>query len=332
MSEIKNRIRALVLFSGGLDSILAVLLLKEQNIEVVGICFSTPFFDCQKGEDIAKELKIKLIKKDISSKFWSILKKPVYGYGRNMNPCLDCHLLMLKEAKKLMKKVKADFVATGEVLGERPFSQNKNALDILAHKSGLEDLLLRPLSAKLLPLTIPEKKGWVDREKLLAIAGRRRIIQINLAQKWKIKNYPTPASGCLLTDPGYSFRLKRLLKIRPSLNINDAQLIKYGRFFIKDKSLIIIGRNNEENLIIKKMALDSDIIMQAAKFKGPTTLIRNYNYKKINESIIKKSAQLTGGYGKGRNENLLEIIYYSPKRPNKINSIIVKPQKPKIIS
>ncbi len=226
-----RKIKGLVLFSGGLDSILTVKILQEQGIKVTGLVFVSYFFDSQLADKAARELKIKLKKFDFSEEHLRIVKKPKYGYGKTMNPCLDCHLLMLKEAKEIMEKEEFDFVATGEVLGERPMSQNKQALELIEKESGLKGYLLRPLSAKLLEPTLIEKKRLVKRDKLLDISGRSRKKQIALAKKWGVKEYPTPAGGCLLTDPQFGQRLKELLARWPQAEGNDIQLLKLGRHF-----------------------------------------------------------------------------------------------------
>lgn len=301
--------RVLLLLSGGLDSVLAAKLLQKQGLEVIGITFSSPFFASQNAVKAASSLGIKLIKKDITSSFLSLLKNPPHGYGKNMNPCIDCHSLMLKEAKEEMKKVKADFLATGEVLGERPFSQNKAALKEVAKASKTEGLVLRPLSAKLLEKTIPEKEGWVRREHLLDLQGRSRKKQIELAKKWGIKEYPTPASGCLLTDPGYSKRLRALLINVPQFDANDAEVIKYGRLFWFDTTLVIVGRHHTDNLMLQRWVKKNDLLMRTKGFPGPLTLIRNFSHKDVKKSIIKKAAILTGWYSQGRDSFPLAVIY-----------------------
>jgi len=245
---------ALFLFSGGLDSILAVKLLQEQGIKVAGLTFVSYFFNSDLAKESAKNLDIKLKIIDFSDEHLDMVKNPQYGYGKAINPCIDCHILMLKKAKEISEKF--DFVATGEVLGERPMSQNKRALELIAEQSGLKDYLLRPLSAQLLEPTVPEKNGLVARNKLLDISGRSRKRQIVLAKKWGIKEYPTPAGGCLLTDFQFGRRLKELFKQWPDCRGDDVRLLKLGRhFWVKDNK-IIVGRNQTENKEIKKLVND----------------------------------------------------------------------------
>ncbi len=298
------KVKAIVLLSGGLDSILAAKLLIEQGIDVTGVCFKSYFFDEKRAKIAAKKLGIPLKVIDFSSEHLEIVKKPKYGYGSAANPCIDCHILMLKKAKELMKKGKYNFVATGEVLGERPMSQNLKALEIVEKESSLTGYLLRPLSAKLLPENIPIKAGWVDKTKLLAISGRSRKQQIQLAKSFNIDWYPQPAGGCILTDPQFGKRVKELLKISPNCDGNDVCLLKFGRHVWKDKVKIVIGRNAEENREIAKLAKKGDIIIEMENYPGPLTLIRNYGNKKISKEIINQAKKLTQYYStKARGKN-----------------------------
>ncbi len=247
----KKRAKALVLLSGGLDSILAVKLLLEQGIEVEAINFRTNFCGPSKARPAAQMLGVPLREVNIREDFLAVLKKPKHGYGAGMNPCIDCHALMLKKAGEIMRAEGFDFVATGEVLGERPMSQHKHALKIVEKEAGLEGYLLRPLSAKLLELTIPEIENLVNREKLLAISGRNRKPQMELAARYGIKNYPTPAGGCALTQEGFAQRLRELMKNKPDFDAQDVDLVAIGRHFFIDNVQIIVGRNQQENEILK---------------------------------------------------------------------------------
>jgi tRNA U34 2-thiouridine synthase MnmA/TrmU len=289
------RSKALLLFSGGLDSILASKVLLDQGIKVTPVYFKSYFFGPEIAKKSAKEIGLKLKVIDISKEHLKIVRKPKFGYGKSMNPCLDCHLLMLKKAKEIMKKEKYDFVATGEVLGERPMSQNIQALKILEEKSSLKGYLLRPLSAKLLEPTIPEKKGLVDRERLLKIQGRSRKEQIELAKKYKINNYPQPAGGCLLADLEFGKKLKELFNIAKKIDKKDIELLKLGRHFFEKNHKIVVGRNEKENKEIKKLVKKGDILIEMKNYPGPLTLIRNYQGK-IKEEIIEKAKNLTQYY------------------------------------
>lgn len=271
--------RALVLLSGGLDSTLAVKVLMEQGIEVVGINFFSYFTNPSKAREAAAELGIKLIEVELSDRHLAMVKNPQYGYGKNMNPCIDCHGFMLREAKRVLLKEKFDFLATGEILGQRPMSQNKDSLEVVSKISGTEEIVLRPLSAKLIAETEMEKKGLVNREKLLAISGRTRNEQLELAKKYNLKAYDSPAGGCLLTDPEFSQRLLKLFSYWPDCDGNDVQLLKNGRTYWletknKDKALIIVARDRKESEALAKLAKTGDIIIELIDETGPTTLIR----------------------------------------------------------
>jgi tRNA U34 2-thiouridine synthase MnmA/TrmU len=284
-----KKIKALALLSGGLDSILAVKLLLEQGIEVEGVCFYSNFFDCDLARKAANRLNINLREIDISEEFLKFLKsKPKYGYGVGLNPCIDCHALMFKKAGEIMRSENFSFVATGEVLNERPMSQHKQALGIVERESGLEGYLLRPLSAKLLEPTQLEIGGLVDREKLMDISGRSRQKQMDLAKKFVITEYPSPAGGCALTQNGFVERLQELIKNKPDFNVEDVELVKIGRHFWVDGEQVILGRNKEENLELAVKAEREDILIEPKSFAGPTALIR----RGANDELIEKAKEL----------------------------------------
>ena len=253
--------RALLLFSEGLDSLLAGLLLKDQGIEVYAIRFITPFFGWHLKDDLTPfENKIRElgfscgIIKDITEDFLAILKNPRHGYGCLANPCIYCKILMLRIAKDLMSELSADFIVTGEVLGERPMSQNRQALEIIERESLTKGILLRPLSARLLPETEVEKKGLVVRSKLLAIKGRQRTEQLRLAKDYGLKEIPTPAGGCLLTDPIIGGRTLEVLKRDLPLTVDTAKFLVLGRHYIDGNTWCVLGRNEEENKKIIALA------------------------------------------------------------------------------
>jgi tRNA-specific 2-thiouridylase len=266
--------RAIGLLSGGLDSILATRLLQDQGIEIVAVCFQTPFFNFLKAQRAAAQLKVPLRIIDISEEHLQLVRNPRYGYGRNMNPCIDCHILMLKRAGDLLERENFDFIFTGEVLGQRPMSQNKQVLQIVARDSGYEGLILRPLSAKLLPETLPEKEGKVHRGRLLNIRGRSRESQLTLAKQYGIGDFPGPAGGCLLTDPSFSRRLRDLLSHQGEVHIRDIELLQVGRHFRLDESTkVVIGRRKEENERLLELTHEGDVIIKVMDYPGPITLI-----------------------------------------------------------
>lgn len=267
-------LKAIALFSGGLDSILAAVLVQKQNTDVTGLTFTTPFFGASKARAAATQVALPLIVEDITAEHLQMLKSPRYGYGKNMNPCIDCHTLMLSIAGRKMEETGADFLLTGEVLGQRPMSQTKQSLYIVAKNSGYADYILRPLSARLLDPIMPEREGKIDRAKLMAISGRGRKEQMRLAESFGITHYPPPAGGCLLTDPMFSRRLRDLMDHSEDRNIRDYELLKYGRHFRGDKAgKIIVGRNQSDNEFLQKLSTDDDLVCNMADYPGPLVLV-----------------------------------------------------------
>jgi tRNA U34 2-thiouridine synthase MnmA/TrmU len=289
-------VKALALLSGGLDSLLAAKLILVQGIEVIGVGFSSPFFSTKKSKKAALQLGIPLIEVDITEEVIQLLKGPKHGFGRHMNPCVDCHTLMVRKAGEMMKKQGASFLITGEVLGERPKSQNRQALEVVSRESGFDGYVLRPLSAKLLSLTIPEKKGWVEREKLLDIQGRSRRRQMALAKEMSIKDYPTPAGGCLLTDPAFSSRLRQLKEFNSSFQASDANLLKLGRHFWFNKAWVVVSRNESENGEIEKFWEEGDYLVLVKNFPGPIGLVRG----EPSDKELREALALVARYSKGR--------------------------------
>ncbi|MBU0619160.1 tRNA 4-thiouridine(8) synthase ThiI [Patescibacteria group bacterium] len=288
-----SKISALVLVSGGLDSLLAAKLLKEEGIKVKGLVFTSAFFDGRAGQIGCKQLGIECRIVDFSSEHLEIVKRPCFGRGRAANPCIDCHLLMLKKAKEILNKEGYDFVVTGEVLGERPLSQNKRALELIAKESGLGGYLLRPLSAKLLPVTLAEKKGWVSQKALLSISGRRRQPQMDLAKKLGLTKYLQPSGGCILTEKNYGRKLLEIFVHWPDCQVIDVQLLRLGRLFWRKETLIVLGRNHEENQQLEQVKQTGDLLILPKNFPGPTALIRGRrtNLKKTTEQLILKHSQ-----------------------------------------
>ncbi len=311
-------LRAILLLSGGLDSILAGLLLQQQGIDILPLSFESPFFSADKAEEAARKQDWPLLVADITKEEIEVIKNPQHGYGKNMNPCLDCHALMVRQAGSLLSHYEADFVATGEVLGERPKSQNFKALRLVEKESGMEGLLLRPLSAKLLPETEVEKKGLVDRQKLLDIKGRSRKRQLDLASTYGLKDYPTPSGGCLLTDPGFSNRLKKLMEWRGKLRLEDICLLKLGRHFFFKNHWIIVGRTKEENENLKKYRLTTDVQISTENKPGPTTLIRSLNNKR-GEAVLRHAALLTVRYSQARSDPEAEVFIKTENRDRQLN-------------
>ena len=289
-----KKIRGLGLLSGGLDSMLASLVLMSQGIEVVGVCFTSPFFGAAKAREAAAQLKIALREIDLSDKYLPLLYHPPHGWGRGHNPCIDCHILMLREAGALMLAEGFDFLFTGEVLGQRPMSQNRGSLNLVARESGFPELVLRPLSAKLLKPTQPELLGWVDRERLLDLSGRGRKRQMALAREYGISSYPAPAGGCLLTDPGYALRLKELLKHRETVSPRELELLKWGRHFrLPGGAKAIVGRTHRENEALMSLTAPEDLVLDLQNYPGPKVLLPGG----ASSEEIEEAAGLAAAYG-----------------------------------
>ncbi|UCD71222.1 MAG: tRNA 4-thiouridine(8) synthase ThiI [Syntrophobacterales bacterium] len=320
-------IKAIALLSGGLDSTLAIKVLLEQGIEVEALNFITLFCRCTaKGstclasQKAAQKLGIDLRVINISEEFLSVVKHPKYGYGKNVNPCLDCRILMFNKGREYMNQNGASFIVTGEVLGERPMSQRRVAMQIIERESGLQGLILRPLSAKLLSLTVPEKTGWVNRESLLAIAGRSRKPQIKLASDYGINDYPCPAGGCLLTDPGFALRMMDLMGNKPDFLLNDVHLLKLGRHFrITPLAKVVVGRNERENVEILSLAKEGDTVLRVKNFPGPLALARG----EVSHQEILRSAVITAKYSKAKFLPEVEVEYQLIPRPSK--EILISP-------
>ena len=269
-----KRIRALGLLSGGLDSMLAAAVLRAQGLDVTGIFFITPFFGPGRAKAAAAHLQLPLIEADLTEKFFPLIYAPPHGFGRGHNPCIDCHLLMLREAATRIGPEGFDFLFTGEVLCQRPMSQNRGSLNLIAQESGVPELLLRPLSARLLPSTRPEILGWVDREKLLDLSGRGRKRQMALAAEYGITDYAAPAGGCLLTDPNYAARLKETLRHQPQVSRRDLELLKWGRHFrLPGGAKAVVGRTQRDNEAMEGLIESGDGVLKVGGIPGPLVLI-----------------------------------------------------------
>jgi len=290
--------RAIALLSGGLDSTLAVKLILDQGIEVEALNFVTPFCNCNRqgrceAKHVAEGFGIPWKTIALTEEFFRVIREPKHGYGSGMNPCLDCRILMFSQARERMEEIGAAFVFTGEVLGQRPMSQHRQAMRIIDRESGLDGRLLRPLSAQLLEPTIPEKEGLVDRKKLLAIQGRSRKSQMALAEEYGIADYPCPAGGCLLTDPGFARRMRDLVRFRPDFDLNDVNLLKVGRHFrLSPKAKAVVGRNEGENQRLLVLAQRSDFLFEIKGCGSPVTLLRG----EAGQEEIHLAATITARY------------------------------------
>jgi len=303
------RVKAVSLLSGGLDSILATELIRRQGIEVIAFNVKTPFGIPKKdgtseAAQAAEQLKVPLKVVTVDYDYLRMLRKPKHGYGKNLNPCVDCKIFILKKAKKYAKEIGAEFLFTGEVLGERPMSQHGPALKTIAEEAGLKGKLLRPLSAKLMAETRAEKKGLVDRSKLLSIQGRSRKPQFELAKEYCITTYPSPAGGCLLTCEEYAKKLSDLFKNKKRISMADVTLLRVGRHFRVGKNKFIVGRNEAENKFLSANKLPDDFSFEPAKIVGPITLLQGPKTK----DAVKTAAELTASYSDAK-DNEVKVNY-----------------------
>jgi tRNA U34 2-thiouridine synthase MnmA/TrmU len=258
----------------------------------------------------SKELNLKVHRIFLGQDFLDVVANPTHGYGSQMNPCIDCRILMFREAKEIAEKIGADFIVTGEVLDERPFSQRRKAMLLIEKEAGLEGKILRPLSAKLLPESEPEKKGLVRRDRLLAIRGRRRLPQMKLAKELGIRDYPNPSGGCLLTDPRFAQRVREHLKYEKKLRLVDVALLKVGRHFRVDAVKVIVGRNEAENGRLLTVSKSRGIpYLETVNYKGPITLY--IGEERLN--IIRKAASITVRYSDAPRDVPVRVLYRSGK-------------------
>ena len=285
MTEEKKKVVALL--SGGLDSQLAIKMMQEQGFDVSAVAIKTPFcdFDCGRGcgfeiRERADDLNVNLKTVYLGDEYIEMLKHPKHGIGAGFNPCIDCRSMMFDAAKKHMEEIGAEFIISGEVLGQRPMSQHAPALRTIEKESDLVGKIVRPLSAALLPETDPEKNGLIKRENLGMIRGRTRRNQLDMAKKYGIENPPNAGGGCLLTEPQFGIKAKDLFSHTENPTINDIDLLKIGRHFrLDEQTKFIVGRNKDENEMIKAIALPGDILLEAKDFVGPVSILRGSNAK-----------------------------------------------------
>lgn len=301
--------KALGLLSGGLDSSLAALCLKRQGIEVTAVAFVTPFFGAGKARRAAAQMGIPLLVREIGAMHLEMVKQPVYGYGKNLNPCIDCHAMMFRLAGEIMLREGFDFLFSGEVLGQRPMSQNLSALRAVAKYSGFPERILRPLSARLLPVTPMEEAGLVDRDRLLDIQGRSRRRQEELAREWSLGNYPSSGGGCLLTEKHFSDRLRDLITHEPDCTPDDVELLKTGRQFrLSPQARLAVGRNQQDNDRLHELAGTGDFLLRCVGFSGPLGVLSGTPERADQE----RAAAVVAGYGKGGGEEFVEVLMTGP--------------------
>ena len=300
--------KAIVLLSGGLDSILAARLMTELGIDIVCVTYFIEFAMCGGGPTAAvkaaEAMGVPLKVFDITTEYLEMFKNPRHGYGANINPCIDCKIFMLKKAKDYMSEVGASFLVTGEVLGERPMSQRRDALNIIEKNAEVRGILLRPLSAKLLTPTLPEEEGIVDREKLLDIRGRSRKPQMALAEKFGITEYPNPSGGCLLTDPGFARRVRDLIA-NEGLTVEGLRLLKIGRHFrLGSATKLIVGRDNRENDELEPLIKAGDTCLELKDRGSPLAFLRG----PADEQLVRLAASIMAHHTKFKKENKIDVL------------------------
>ncbi len=317
MKSATKKLKAVGLLSGGLDSVVAAKLILDQGIEVHAVHIAMPW-GCGRNAGVialAEQLGIALHTIPLSDDYLSILKDPKYGFGSAHNPCIDCHIYMVRKAAAYMHKIGASFVFTGEVLGQRPMSQRRKCLDHVEQDAGIPGLLLRPLSAKLLPPTIPEEQGMVDREKLLGITGRSRKTQLAFVMKYGIKGFATPSGGCLLTEKIFGVRLKDVLK-HGCADIAATAVLGSGRYFrVDEHTFIILGRDQVENESLMRFAMPDDMILRSLVSAGPVALLR---CKAVTDRLLSLTAGLVQFYSKSRHKEPLSISCWRAGAPEDI--------------
>lgn len=327
--------KAVVLISGGLDSALAAKLIKNLGIELVALNTSSPFCLCNRkkldgscrylSKEVVRQLDIKLVVVNVSGEMLEIVARPKHGYGSNMNPCIDCRILLFKKARELMDKEAASFVITGEVVGQRPMSQRVSVMKTIEKEAGLEGLVLRPLSAKLLEPTIPEKQGWVDRQALLSLNGRGRKEQFALAKEFGINDYPCPSGGCLLTDPEFSRRLKDLIG-HNELDLDNVNLLKIGRHFrLSPSAKLVVGRDEPENNRLMAVKAKGDFFFEPEELAGPSAILRG---RIKDSSILENASRIVAKYCDGADEETKILCQGSALEEYKF---IVSPEEEKRI-
>jgi len=323
MPSHSKKIRALGICSGGLDSMLSGVILREQGIDVEWINFETPFFSSEKARKASRQTGIPLHVKDITGAYLKMLRNPPRGYGKHMNPCMDCHAMMFNMAGSMMQEKGYDFLFSGEVVGQRPMSQTKPSLRYVEKASGFDGYILRPLSAKNLPETIPEKEGLVDREQLLDLSGRSRKPQIALAKEYGITEYPAPAGGCLLTDKGFSDRLKDLMKHQDLFTKNELHLLKYGRHIrLKSGEKVIVGRTKDDNeMMAQHYDIKRDTMIRLKGSPGPMVLIPNVS----GGNSTKFGAAICIGYSKVSNLEPTDVSIKTPKGKETVQMLGISP-------
>lgn len=272
--------KAVALISGGLDSVLAARVVMDQGYQVTGLYFTSAFSKAFGHEQnthaarVSRETGITLRIIDLGQEYIDLIRNPVHGYGKNINPCIDCKIFMLRKAAAVMEEVGSPFIITGEVLGQRPMSQRRDTLNVIERDSGLRGRILRPLSALQMPPTQAELDGSIDRSRLLGISGRSRKPQFSIAEQFGIREFSAPAGGCLLTDENFSEKLRDLFEEQTRVAPLDIRLLTIGRHFkVAPGVRIVLGRDSRENDVLAEIAAPGYHLFQPFDFMGPAAIL-----------------------------------------------------------
>jgi len=323
MAAETKTIRALGLCSGGLDSILSGLVLRDQGIDVRWITFETPFFSSTKAKNASNHTGIPLMVRNITPAYMQMMRSPSVILGKQMNPCMDCHSLMFRLAGEMMTEQGFDFLFSGEVLGQRPMSQTRTSLRYVEKHSGYSGLIVRPLSAKRLPETIPERNGLVDRHRLLGLTGRSRKPQLQMAKTYGVTEFPAPAGGCLLTDKIFSRRLKDLFDHQADYPEKDLNLLKFGRHLRVDpQTKIVVGRTQQDNEQINRcIDPETDMVLKVDNFPGPLVVIPGGG----GEPVVMLAASICAGYSKAPNHSPVTVNVQVGKHRRQVIALGIPP-------
>lgn len=308
-------VKVIGLLSGGVDSALATRIMKKLGFDIVALNFTSPFCNCthkdhgckNEAKRLADELGIRARVEFMGQGYIDIVRNPKFGHGKNMNPCVDCRVMIFRRAKEIMEEEGAAFIFTGEVVGQRAMSQKIDRMMIIEKEAGLAGMVVRPLSAKLLPPTLPEKNGLIDRESMLAIHGKSRKDQFRISkEEFGVTDNLCSSGGCLLTDPGFAVRMKDLLEHDDSADVKDARLLRIGRHYrVSDGLKLIVGRNEEENGKLLRMADNDDFIFYPLDGRGPTTLVKG----KLDRELIALVGSVTARYCDIKDDGTARISY-----------------------
>jgi tRNA U34 2-thiouridine synthase MnmA/TrmU len=316
----KPKAIAIALLSGGLDSTLAVKLVLDQGVQVIGVKFTSPFCNCDQGgrcfsREVADQLGIPLRTVSKGEEYLEVVRQPRHGYGSGMNPCIDCRIFMFKKTWAMAAEIGAQFIITGEVLGQRPMSQHMAAIRLIERQSGMERRVLRPLSAIHFPPTIAEEQGWVDRSRLLGLSGRSRKPQLQMARELGIDAFACAAGGCLLTEKLFAVRLRDLFKTRPNVSMRDMMVLKVGRRFAVGDARIVVGRDETENHVLETLRRPDDYLFEVRECGSPVTLLEG----PPSGPAIEAAARLTARYSDCR--DAVVAVHYGQAELDRVTEV-----------